>query len=87
MKLTEEALRDAALADALLGIVQARFRPDDPERLWVEWVEDNLGDLKTAARHLLERHGEEVVVEEGPAYFVRLKAELMPLLINEAGRR
>lgn len=74
MRLTEEALRDAALANALVVVARELLHDGDPALTWAEWVAANLGDLETGAYAL------GVDVEQGPHYVQRLRAAVLAKL-------
>lgn len=69
LRLTEEALRDAVLADALVAVAREMLHDGDPALRWAEWVERNLGDLGNAALTL--------GVQQGPDYVRRLRAAVL----------
>lgn len=75
MRLTEQALRDAVLSDALRTLAAEVLHDGDPALLWVRWVNDNLADIPLGAFQL------GVEVEDGPDYVQRLKAAVLAELI------
>jgi hypothetical protein len=60
-----------------LDMARAAYPPRHPEVLFAEWLNENWGNLKEACRAL----GVEPP-ENGPELYDRLKAAIMPLLVE-----
>lgn len=81
LRLTEESLRVAVVADALRGVARELLHEGDPALTWATWVYANLGDIKAAAYALgVEEGRERGIVEEGPGYVTRLRAAVLAKL-------
>jgi hypothetical protein len=73
---TEEAKQEMTQGEVLRQMARGILLPGDPERLYIEWMIRNTTDLKGAVTRL------GLVVEEGPGFADRLKAAVMPKLVE-----
>lgn len=68
-------MSDLVPAYRLLAEIAYLLPPDNPERLWTEFLANNHERLYTAVTEL------GLVVEEGPNFIDRLKAAVVPKLV------
>lgn len=68
--------QEKTVGGALKGFAQATLPETDPERIYVEWLIWNTSDLKGAVARL------GLAVEEGPDFAARLKAAVLPKLLE-----
>lgn len=74
LRLTEESLRIAAVADALVVVARELLHAGDPALTWATWLQANLGDIETSALAL------GVDIEQGPHYVQRLRSTVLSRL-------
>jgi len=70
-----QASEDETVGAMMLAMVQVALPPDDPERLFLEWVSENIGHLPEACEELGV-----AALEPGPRLAERLKDAVSPYL-------
>lgn len=68
--------QEKTVGGALKTMAQTFLPEDDSELLYIEWMIRNTGDLKGAVTRL------GLTVEEGPDFASRLKAAVLPKLLE-----
>lgn len=69
-------MQEKTVGGALKALAQATLPETDTERIYIEWMIRNTSDLKGAVARL------GIVVEEGPDFASRLKAAVLPRLLE-----
>jgi len=62
--------------EVLAGVAKRTMSEDNPERIFLEWMASNGGNLRAACEKL------GVKVDDGPDFYKRLKAAVLPKLIK-----
>lgn len=69
-------VQEKTVGGALKAMARTFLPENDPERLYIEWLMWNTSDLKGAVTRL------GLTVEEGPGFAERLKAAVLPKLLE-----